>query len=61
MNSPTVTLTTETDILDFIEQEPEVEVPTLPLKIFTDKEEFEKRVLALRAEYEIQKPTGNFF
>jgi len=61
MNSPTVTLTTEADFLDFIEQEPEVEVPTLPLKLFASKEEFEQKVLALRMEYEVCKPVGNFF
>lgn len=61
MNAPAITLTAETDFLDFIEQEPEVEVPTLPLKISTDKEEFEKKVLALRMEHEIQKPAGIFF
>lgn len=60
MKSPVVSLTTETDLLDVADQEPEVEAPTLPLKTI-DPQEFEKRVLALRMEYEIQKPAGIFF
>lgn len=60
MNSPTATLTSDTEILDCLEQESTVEGPTLPLKIFT-KEVFDEKVLLLRMEYEAQKPTGIFF
>ncbi|HYH15397.1 MAG TPA: hypothetical protein VD794_09255 [Flavisolibacter sp.] len=60
MRSPELTLTTETAILDFIDQQPE-EVPTLPLKIIRDQQEFEKIVSTLKNEHEILKPKGIFF
>ena len=60
MNSPAITIT-ETEIFDFTEQEPEVDVPTLPLKLITDPQVFEQKVLALRMEHEVQKPAGIFF
>lgn len=59
MNVPT--LTTETEILDVVDQEQEVEVPALPLKYYASQEEFDRIVLALRMDYEICKPVGNFF
>ena len=53
-----------TDVMDAFEYEngeQEIALPTLPIKTFLDKTEFEKRVQSLRKEYETNKPVGNFF
>ncbi len=58
----TIALTTEVDdILDYVNQEQDLELPTLPIKTLVDQKDFEKRVQALRKEYESNKPVGNFF
>ena len=61
MSTPTLTFTTETDILEGTTYEPALETPSLPIKLITNMQEFENKVLALRMEYEIQKPVGIFF
>jgi hypothetical protein len=61
MRSPELTLTAVTDDLEFTDVRTEIEMPTLPLKLFTDQLEFDKKVQILREEYELKKPVGNFF
>lgn len=48
-------------MLAVVELEPEEELPVLPLRYYASQEEFDRIVLALRMEYEISKPVGNFF
>jgi hypothetical protein len=62
MKPITIALTTDVDdILDFENQEQDLELPTLPIKNHFDQKEFEKRVQSLRKEYDSNKPVGNFF
>ncbi|ANE49165.1 hypothetical protein [Flavisolibacter tropicus] len=61
MRSPELTLTAAIEELDITEPQIEAEIPTLPLKLFTDHQEFEKQVQMLRDEYERKKPVGIYF
>jgi hypothetical protein len=61
MISPELTLTTDTEELVLADHELEVELPTLPLKLISDQQAFEKKVQELRKEYDLLKPVGIFF
>jgi hypothetical protein len=61
MISPDLTLTAETEVQELEDHELEVELPTLPLKLISDQQAFEKKVQELRREYDLAKPVGVFF
>jgi hypothetical protein len=61
MKFPEQALTDDISELVFLDQKTEQEKPTLPLKLYTDRQEFENKVQLLLKEYEHNKPVGIFF
>lgn len=61
MTFPEQALTAETSEIAFVDHVTEPEIPTLPLKLYADQQEFEKKVQLLLKEYALNKPVGIFF